>query len=418
MAPVLDEGHRWAALAGPTWAEVDLDAVAANVAAVRSLLRPSCRLLAVVKADAYGHGAPEVARTVLEAGAAALGVSTVSEGLQLREEGIRAPILVLAPARPEELPAALALGLALTVADLDGARALAQAARVRGVRAAAHVECDTGMGRYGFTAEELPAIAALLVQLEDAISWEGAFTHFARGADRATCRRQLGRFHAALEGSARAGLRPCCLHAAASAAVLALPEAHLDMVRVGSLLYGENPSGLPGVTLRRTFVLRSRVAQVRVLPPGASVGYGARWRARRPTRVATLPVGFADGLGVTLAPRARRRSAGLRAWGRALLSRFGLDRLLGLGPTTGELAVGWARLRVLGQIGMQQVTVDCGGLAMAAGDTVTVHVASMAVGSHVPRVYLRDGIPWRLRAGAAVAEAPALAPGRPLAATE
>ena len=402
-------GHaaRWAAFVGPTWAEVDLDAIAANVRWVRGRLAPGVRLLAVVKADAYGHGAPEVARVVLAEGADALGVSTVAEGLALREEGIGAPILVLAPAASEELPAALEAGLILTVADLEGARGLAGAAEALGVPARAHVKCDTGMGRYGFAWTELGARAEDLRRLEGAVRWEGVFTHMARGADAAFTRCQLARFLTAVDGAAARGLRFPVRHAAASAALLAVPEAQLDMVRIGSLLYGECPAGLSAPGLRRAFALWSRVAQVRELPRGATVGYGAAWRARRPTRVATVPVGFADGLGVQAAGRARRLAVRLRALGRAVLEALGLRPRT---PRQGEVWWRDHRLRILGRVAMQQVTVALGELPVRPGDVVAVHVPSVFASGQLARLYLRDGVCVAARRGRSSLAAPAPAP--------
>ncbi len=414
MAGELDATARWPAFVGPTWAEVDLDAIADNVRWVCAHLQPGCRLMAVVKADAYGHGALEVARAVLAAGADALAVSTVAEGLLLREEGVAAPVLVLTPARPPEVDAALGLDLILTVCDVEGAHELARAASRTGRPARAHVKCDTGMGRYGFLSDELPRAAGELLRLKGAVRWEGAFTHFARGADATASAAQLRRFQAALRGCEAAGLTFAVRHAAASAALLALPEAQLDMVRIGNLLYGAVPRGVAAGGLRRAFALRSRVAQVRTLPRGAHVGYGGEWAAARPTRVAMLPIGFADGLGLTPAAPYRRIPVLLRALARALLRAAGLGRLAG--AATGEVWLGGRRLPVRGRIGMQQVTVDCGDLPVAAGDVATVHVPSTAVGAHVARVYLRDGVPVVARAGAGSAIAPARA-GRPSGST-
>jgi alanine racemase len=410
MDAALDAEVRWPAFLGPAWAEVDLDAIAENVRWIRGRLHAGCRLMAVVKADAYGHGAMEVARTVLAAGADALAVSTVSEALALREDGVLAPMLVLTPVRPPEAEAALELDLAVTVADLDGAQDLARVAARRGRAAVAHVKCDSGMGRYGLLPEELVAAAPSLRALEGAIRWEGVFTHFARGADVTASRRQLRRFLAALEGCAAAGLAFPLRHAAASAGFLALPESQLDMVRVGSLLYGSVPAGLTAPGLRRAFALRARVAQVRWLPRGARVGYGGEWVAPRASRLATLPVGFADGFGLTPAGPYRRVGVLLRALARALLGAVGLGRLAG--PAQGEVWLAGRALPVRGRVGMQQVTVDCGDLAVRAGDVATLHLPATLAGPRLARVYLRDGVPVGARAGVAAATAPTRVPGR------
>jgi alanine racemase len=398
------DADRWRAAVGPAWVEVDLDAIASNTRLVLGLLPPGCRLLAVVKADAYGHGAAEVAAAALEAGAAGLGVSTVAEGLALRAEGIAAPILVFTPPRPCDLGPALEAGLTLTVASPEAARCLAEVARRIGAPATAHLKLDCGMGRYGLDRAGLRAAAAELAALGrpgGPLRWEGVYTHFPRGADAAVTRAQLARFLAMVAEAREAGLRFALRHAAASAALLRVPEACLDMVRVGTLLIGDRPAGVPAPPgLRRAFTLRVEPAQVRVLPAGSTVGYGSAWRARRATRVAVLPVGYADGLDVGPLGPFRRPAVLLRALARALLTALGLDRRLGLGAAAGEVEMGGRRVPILGRVGMQQVVVDCSGLpdeALAA--PATVHVRATSVGGHLARLYLRDGVAVRARAG-------------------
>ena len=398
----------WRAAVGPAWVEVDLDAIAANTQWLRLLIGPGCRLLAVVKANAYGHGALEVARATLEAGADGLGVSTASEGLALRAEGVEAPILVFTPLRPCDARPAVEAGLTLAVASLAGARDLAAAADAASRPAVAHLKLDTGMGRYGLDAPGLRAAAAELAALAPAIRWEGVFTHFAHGAEAGRCRMQLGRFQAMLDAAAARGLRFEVRHAAASAATVVLPEARLDMVRVGTLLYGDRPAGVPAPAgLRRAFALRAEPGQVRDLPAGATVGYGGQWRARRPSRVAVLPVGFADGVDVAPSSPYRRPGVLLRALARVLLSALGLGRRLGWGA--GDVEWGGRRVAIVGRVGMQQVAVDCTGLPDSAlTGPATLHVRATAVSAHLARVYLRDGVAVRARtaAGSFVPAAP------------
>ena len=391
----------WRAAVGSSWVEVDLDAIAENVRTVAAMLPQGCRLLAVVKANAYGHGAAEVGRTALDAGAVGLGVSTAAEGLALRACGIVAPVLVFTPPRPEDLSAALQADLTVTVASLDQARALAAAAARHGAPAVAHVKCDTGMGRYGFDHAELGAAAPALAGLAGDVRWEGVYTHFARGAEPTATRCQLQRFLHAVGDAERAGLRFSIRHAAASSAMLVLPEARLDMVRVGNLLYGDRSVAGSPAGLRRAFALRVQPAQVRELQPGATVGYGSEETLRRPTRVAVLPVGFADGLDMTPAGPYRRPLVLLRALARALLGALGWTRRLG--AALGDVEMGGRPVRVLGRVGMQQVTVDCTNVAAAALDRpATVHVRPTAVGAHVARVYLRDGVAARVSGQAPV----------------
>lgn len=374
------------AIIGPVWAEIDLDALAANVKAVRSLLTKDCRLLAVVKADAYGHGASEVGRVALAAGASGLGVSTVAEGLQLRADGVDAAVLAFTPARDVDLAPALRAGITLTVADVADARALAAAASQLGVRGRAHLKCDSGMGRYGIPVAEVGAVAPQLVALGDHIEWEGVYTHFAQGWSPGPTRRQLERFLSAIAVAETRGLVFAVRHAAASAAMISVPGARLDMVRVGSMLYGDRPPGAPrSLTLRHAFSLRVEPAQVRCLPAGATVGYGAQWRARRVTRIAVLPVGYADGLEMVPAGPFRRPRTLLAALARAVLARVGWR-----GGAPASVEMGGQVVPIIGRVGMQQTIVDCSDIERVG--LATLRVRPAAVGRHVARVFVRDGV--------------------------
>ncbi len=385
--------QQWWAAVGPSWVEVDLDAIVENLEVVRRVVGRDRRVLGVVKADAYGHGASAVALALEASGIEAFGVSTVAEALGLRAAGVACPILVFTPPRLEDLPGGLEGDLTFTVTSLEGARALAEAASRRSTPATAHLKVDTGMGRYGFAPADLGPAAAELLALGPAVRWEGLYTHMARGVDPEACRRQLRRLETAAQDAAARRLRPPLRHAAASAALLCCPEARLDMVRVGNLLYGEVPVGAPRPEgLRRAFAMRATPGEVRELPAGATVGYASAWRARRPTRVTVLPVGFADGLDLTPAGPYRRVGVLVRALARAVLGLVGLGGRL-LGAAAGEVEIGGRRVPVLGRVGMQQVTLDVSALPTDRPLPVaSVHILPTMAAGYLPRVYLRDGV--------------------------
>jgi alanine racemase len=285
----------------PTWLEIDLSAIGQNTRQIKALVGEDVRVLASLKADAYGHGALRVARTVLRNGAAWLGVATVSEALPLREAGIAAPMLVFGYTAPWQAREAVRLDLRATVYGLDSARALSQAACDLGREARVHVKVDTGMARLGLRAEDIPAIVAFCAELRalPGVVVEGIFTHFATAdsADQTYARRQLARFQAVLDALDAAGLRPAIAHAANSAAMLALPEARFDLVRPGIALYGLPPSAevrLPA-GFRPALAFKTQVAQVKEIPAGEGISYGATYVTSAPTRIAVLPVGYADG---------------------------------------------------------------------------------------------------------------------------
>jgi alanine racemase len=285
----------------PTWLEIDLSAIANNTRRLKELVGPRVRLLASLKADAYGHGALKVARTVLLNGASMIGVATVSEAAPLREAGIQAPILIFGYVPRWQMREAVRLDVTVTLYSREAAQALARAAEALKRRVKVHMKVDTGMGRLGIRAEEIEEILALAREIKS-LPWlelEGIFTHFAMAdaADQSYSRLQLARFQRVLQALEAAGLRPPLAHAANSAATLTLPEAHFEMVRPGIALYGLDPS--PEVRLpagfRPALSFKTQVAQVKMVPAGECIGYGCTYVTERPTRIAVLPVGYADG---------------------------------------------------------------------------------------------------------------------------
>jgi alanine racemase len=285
----------------PTWLEVDLSAIARNTQLVSALVGPDVRVLVSLKADAYGHGALRVARTVLRNGASWLGVATVSEAEPLRAAGITAPILIFGYTAPWQAREAVRLDLRVAIYSLDAARALSQAAVDLGGEVRVHIKVDTGMARLGLRAEDIDGIVAFCEALRalPGLSAEGIFTQFATAdsADQRYAHRQLDRFNSVLASLDVRGLRPPLVHAANSAALLCLPEAHFDMVRPGVAIYGLPPSDevrLPE-GFRPALAFRTQVAQVKWIPAGEGVSYGATYVTSTPTRIAVLPVGYADG---------------------------------------------------------------------------------------------------------------------------
>jgi len=285
----------------PTWVEIDLSAIANNTRQIQALVGPEVRILASLKADAYGHGALKVARTVLHNGASMLGVATVSEAAPLREAGIQAPILVFGYVPHWQMREAIRLHLTLTLYSIESAQALSRAAQALNRSIKVHVKVDTGMGRLGIRAEQIDEIVELLHEITDLprLELEGIFTHFAMAdtLDQTHVRLQLARFHNVLQRIDAEHLRPALVHAANSAALLSLPESHFDMVRPGIALFGLDPSSdvrLPPV-FRPALTFKTQVAQVKAIPEGECISYGCTYITNRPTRVAILPVGYADG---------------------------------------------------------------------------------------------------------------------------
>lgn len=325
------------------WAEIDLEAIRHNLRHVALLQPAGTHVIAVVKADAYGHGALPVAHAALTAGAYGLAVSTLEEAAELLEagEGDHDRVLVLGGLTPAAAPRAAEVGCAVMCHRLDVARALAAAARAAGRRLPVHLKVDTGMGRLGCTPEEAPELAHAIATAEG-LRLAGTFTHFAAAeSDEAMTRRQAERFKAVVDAIRGAGVDPGLRHAGNSGAGLRLPGLALDAIRVGIALYGYDPGGEPA-GLRPALSLRALVTHVKDVPAGATIGYGATWRAERPSRIATVAVGYADGV-------MRARSS------------------------RGDVLVRGRRAPVAGRVSMDAITIDVTGVpGVEVGDTATL----------------------------------------------
>ncbi len=285
----------------PTWVEIDLNAIASNVRHIQARVGPHVKVLVALKADAYGHGAIKVARTVLHNGADMLGVATLSEALPLREANITAPILVFGYIAPWQMREAIRLQTRVTLYTLEAAERLARAAQDLAQTVKVHVKVDTGMGRLGIRYEQLDEILALLHTIRGlaGLELEGLYTHFAQAdnADQTHVRLQLARFQQVLARVDEKGLRPPLVHAANSAGTLAVPESHFDMVRPGIAVYGLDPSEAVCLPegFRPALSFKTQISQVKWVPKGEGISYGSTYITTRPTRIAVLPVGYADG---------------------------------------------------------------------------------------------------------------------------
>lgn len=337
-----------------TWADIDLAALCFNARQLAGAFGTD--LLAVVKANAYGHGAPAVARALLDSDATRvkiLGVARVDEGIELREAGIEAPILILSAILPDEAACAVEFDLMPTLFTPALARALNDAAHQQSRLARAHLKIDTGMGRLGVAVDEAAPFFNSLRQYEH-LKIEGIYTHFACAdemPDEMSCR-QLEVFERALHkcGVSLNEPREMLLHAANSAAALRYSSARYDLARPGLALYGVNPLGsnvAPDVALKPVMTLRSRVTFVKSVPRGATVSYGATWRAERPSRIATIPIGYADGYARRLSNRA-------------------------------QVLIGGRRAPLVGRVTMDQILVDVTDMPVEIGDIVTLW------GDHLP----------------------------------
>lgn len=371
-----------------TWAEVSLGDIRHNLRTVKSTLREPCRLMAVVKADGYGHGAVEVAKAAIEAGATDLGVAFLDEAIALVRAGVTRPILILGHTPHRAVEEAILNDIAMTVFSEDLLVVIAECGERLGRKARVHLKIDTGMNRLGVATSDEACRLASLALASGAIELEGIFTHFAdadNAEDDSYTRAQFAHFIAILSElesrNIRFGLRHCCN----SAATLRFPEMHLDMVRVGIVLYGLLPSQDPRVRalpVRQAMSLKTRISALSRVPPGTAVSYGCRYLTERDSLLATLPIGYADGV----------------------------SRLL---SDNGAVLIGGIPAPVVGSVCMDQMMIDVTDLpGVRIGDEATLFGSSEGcilpideiarrirsihyevvcrVGQRVPRIYIAD----------------------------
>jgi len=283
-----------------TRAIVHLGRFLGNFKAIQERIGPGRRICVPVKADAYGHGAAEIARISLAAGAYCLGVADAQEGAALRKEGISVPILLFSQPLPAEIPEILENSLTPLVSDGEYIEMLAKTAAEARIRLPVHLKIDTGMGRMGCVPAEAPSLARQIAAFPF-LEYAGTATHLAVSdsaapEDRSYTEQQIARFKEALEKIRAAGIDPGIVHAANSGAVVLHPEAWFDMVRPGIILYGYNLAGTSSPEVKPVMELRTNVALIKRVKKGETVSYGRTWTSASDTTIAVLPVGYADGL--------------------------------------------------------------------------------------------------------------------------
>jgi alanine racemase len=374
-----------------SWAEVDLDAIAANARSIRTFVRRGAEVMGVVKADAYGHGVDEVVPVLLANGVSRLAVSMLDEAIQLRSKGVEAPILVLGYTDPRRADEILRYRVTQTVFSLDLAQALSDAAVRQDSEVRVHVKVDTGMGRLGFQAGFDAVKSVLAISALPHMVVEGMYTHFASAdeEDASFTQTQFERFRGIGTELGRIGIHIPIQHMCNSAALARFPSMHLDLVRPGLALYGLAPKGCPGfgpggLLLSPAMSLKSNIVLVKDVEPGTPISYGRRFVAARPTRIGTIPIGYADGYTRSLGGQADVLVRGCRApvVGRVCMDTCMADLTdLPDPPETGDEVV------LFGSQGSQRISAD---EIADLTDTISYEVVCL-VGKRVPRAYFQRG---------------------------
>ncbi len=364
------------------WIEINRAALRRNFAQIRNLLGET-RIIAVVKANAYGCGALECSRVFAEAGAEMLAVTRLEEAIELREGGIKTPILLLSPSLPDEMEVVANLGLIATISSFEEAQTLDSIAQKLNFVAYTHLKINTGMNRFGARPENVAEIVGRAGKLPN-LRIEAAMTHFANASasDETPTKTQFAEFQ-----NATCGLKNMKFHVANSAALLRFPQMRLDFARPGTLLYGQFPTPelakITDLKLQDPFAAKARVVAIQNLKKGEKFGYGSEWTAPIDQKIAILAVGFADGL--SMEPNARALSP-------MQIIKAGIERAARLqkNPNTGRLVtIRGQKVPIIGRIAMQTCALDVSKLEdVRIGDIATVPMRRLAAGQNLARVYL------------------------------
>jgi alanine racemase len=366
----------------PTWAEVDLGAVKRNLGRIRTRVPRDVSVMGVVKANAYGHGLCPVSSALVDEGVDYLGVATVDEALTLRNRGFTVPVLVLGSVLAPEAEAAVKNDITLTLCSeklLDG---LVRAARTTGKRPRVHIKVDTGMGRIGIWHEKAVDFVRRASRCGE-IDLEGIYTHFSSAArDKMFTRMQILDFNRVLEQLDREGIDLRYRHAANSIAIMDWEASHLNLVRPGILLYGVYPkrSFSREIQLDPAMELKTRIVYLKDTPPGRSISYGRTYITQKSTRIATIPIGYADGYGRILSNKARALVSGrpVRIVGMVTMDQTLLDVGHIDDPSVGDEVV------LIGRQGDDEIRIEK--VAKLAG-TIPYEILA-AITDRVPRIYL------------------------------
>ena len=371
------------------WVEVDLKAIAHNIRELRRITNPKARFMAIVKANAYGHGIIEVARQSLENGAEALGVANIEEGIQLRKAGIDAPVLIFGYTSPVHAKKLIEFDITQTVYSYETSRALSEALAAYGKKIKVHIKVDTGMGRLGLlrgiknnSLSEAESISRLPM-----LELEGIYTHFATAdkLDRSYAGKQFEIFMDFLNQLRIAGLEIPVTHAANSAAIINMPETHLDMVRAGISIYGLYTSEEVDrsiIKLKPAMELKTKIIHLKKVPAGFKVSYGTTYETEKPTTIATVSIGYADGLNRLLSSKGRMLVCGGQS--APIVGRVCMDMtMLDVGEIP-EIVIG-EEVVVFGKQGNASISVD---EIASTINTINYEVISTIM-ERVPRIYLR-----------------------------
>lgn len=377
----------------PVWLEINLDAIAHNVRTIKGIVGRNTQIIAVVKANAYGHGAVEVSQVALENGVAILAVGVVEEGIILRKAGIKAPILICGLTLEDQLKPLLSYNLTPTICDLQILEALSKVAGENGKTVGIHIKIDTGMGRLGVSPSKTLNFVKKISKMRN-IKIEGIFTHLAatNEKDGIYTKMQLDKYKKALLELEKEGINIPLKHIANSAAILSSSSMYLDAVRPGIILYGlfPSPKSERTVELKPAAEFKTKIIFLKKVPPGKSIGYGRTYITTKTTKVATLPVGYADGYSRLLSNKAEVLVRGERA---PIIGRICMDLCMIDVTHIPKVRVG-DEVILWGRQGSETIWAE--EIAGKIG-SIVYEVICMVDKERVPRVFIKDGKPFKVK---------------------
>ncbi|MCR4643411.1 MAG: alanine racemase [Lachnospiraceae bacterium] len=370
------------------FATVNLDHIHYNIRRIRERIPKHCKIMAVIKADGYGHGAVRIAQELSGVDAVwGYAVATIDEALEIIEQGIGKPVLILGYTFPSTIPLAVEYGIRLTLFDMDSARLLHETAERSGKKAKVHIKLDTGMGRIGIQPDESGMEFVREVASLSGVEMEGIFTHFARAdeTDKSSAREQYARYSRFCDRLESEGIHIPLKHCANSAAIMEMKETHLNLVRSGIITYGLRPSeevDVSGMKLKPAMEIKASVIHVKEVPAGTPISYGGCFVTEQPSRIATLSVGYADGYPRCLSDKGSVLLHGKRfpVVGRVCMDQMMVDVTDADEVRQGDLAT------LVGQDGDECITMD----EFAESSQRINYEAVCDIGKRVPRVYIRN----------------------------
>lgn len=372
------------------WIEVDSDAIVHNLERIKETIKPTTKILAVVKANAYGLGQNEVAEILQRSGVYCFGVTNLSEAINLRNGGIHSPVLLFAPLLPEQLPKALEYRIIPSISSKAQLQEVEKAAAALQEKVKIHIELETGMGRTGLFLTDVSSFIDELLTCTN-IEVEGVYTHLAKaGSDKEFSEKQFFVFKEGCKIFHSKGIHIPLRHIVNSTGVINYPHMHLEMVRVGTLLLGQVPIGTRFPNIRDPWKARAKIINIRNVPPNWPIGYGSEYKTHRESRIGIVPIGFADGYNVTPKIKAKGFIDLLKVIVKEILSYYGK------GPQATGIEYENKIFPVVGRIGMQLTMVDFTGSNIKEGDTVNFSLRRINAPLHLPRVYLKGNMPYRI----------------------